>query len=99
MTNKCVDNKASKAIQFHRGLHQILCLVAGDHLSLPQELIEAAAGLSVQREDVVKKLVDAMGAIAAVAADVDSNLKQIREFLEVRNPRNKKLNYTFQALR
>ena len=52
-------------------------------MSLPQELIEAAAGLSVQKEDVVKKLVDAMGSIAAVAADVETNMKQIREFLEV----------------
>ena len=50
---------------------------------MPQELIEAAAGLSVQKEDVVKKLIDAMGSIAKVAADVDSNMKQIREYLEV----------------
>jgi hypothetical protein len=47
-------------------------------------LIEAAAGLSVQKEDVVKKLVDAMGSIAAVAADVDDNLRQIRDYLQVR---------------
>jgi hypothetical protein len=51
---------------------------------MPQELIEAAAGLSVQKEDVVKKLVEAMASIAAVAADVESNLRQIREYLEVK---------------
>jgi hypothetical protein len=53
---------------------------------MPQELIEAAAGLSVQKEDVVKKLVEAMASIAAVAADVESNLRQIREYLEVNMP-------------
>ena len=52
-------------------------------MSLPPELIEAAAGLSVQKEDVVKKLIDAMGSLAAVAADVATNLKEIREYLEV----------------
>jgi hypothetical protein len=52
---------------------------------MPQELIEAAAGLSVQKEDVVKKLVEAMASIAAVAADVESNLRQIREYLEVKH--------------
>ncbi len=60
--------------------------IPGDHLSMPQELIEAAAGLSVQKEDVVKKLVEAMASIAAVAADVESNLRQIREYLEVNMP-------------
>ena len=59
-------------------------IVAGDHLALPQELIEAAAGLSVQKEDVVKKLVGAMASISAVASDVESNIRQIREYLEVR---------------
>ncbi len=58
--------------------------IIGDHLSMPQELIEAAAGLSVQKEDVVKKLVEAMASIAAVAADVEANLRQIREYLEVK---------------
>ena len=53
-------------------------------MSLPQELIEAAAGLSVQKEDVVKKLVEAMASISAVASDVESNIRQIREYLEVR---------------
>ena len=53
-------------------------------MSMPQELIEAAAGLSVQKEDVVKKLVEAMASIAAVAADVEANLRQIREYLEVK---------------
>jgi hypothetical protein len=66
-----------------RYTYKVNILFSGDHLALPQELIEAAAGLSVQKEDVVKKLVEAMASIAAVAADVEANLRQIRDYLEV----------------
>ena len=70
-------------MSFWTSLLSFLCSLTGDHLSLPQELIEAAAGLSVQKEDVVKKLVEAMASISAVASDVESNIRQIREYLEV----------------
>jgi tyrosine-protein phosphatase non-receptor type 23 len=53
----------------------------GDHLALPQELIEAAAGLSVHKEDVVKRLIDAMASIASVAGEVQVNISYIREIL------------------
>ncbi len=60
------------------------------HLSLPQDLIECAAGLSVKGEgqgleggSAVERLADAMARIASVSADVEAALKEIKELLEV----------------
>jgi tyrosine-protein phosphatase non-receptor type 23 len=54
----------------------------GDHIALPQELIEVAAGLSM-KDNAVKKLTDAMARIAAVSADVQASLNEIKEILVV----------------
>ena len=54
----------------------------GDHIALPQEVIESAANLSA-KGNAVEKLTDAMKRIAAVSADVQSSLDEIREMLEV----------------
>lgn len=54
----------------------------GDHLALPQEVIECAAGLSA-KDNAVQKLTDAMSRIAAVSADVQASLNEIKEMLEV----------------
>jgi len=53
----------------------------GDHIALPQELIEAAAGLSVHKEDIVRKLIDAMSSIASATGEVQINISSIREIL------------------
>ena len=51
-------------------------------IALPQELIEVAASLSVQGEDnVTVHLKNAMSRIAAVSAEVETSLKEIKEIL------------------
>ena len=53
-----------------------------DHLGLPQELIECAAAFSV-KEDAIKRLTEAMGRIASISADVESEINEIEELLKV----------------
>ena len=53
-----------------------------DQIALPQELIEVAASLSVKGEDsVIGHLKSAMARIAAVSAEVETSLKEIRQYL------------------
>ena len=54
----------------------------GDHISLPQEVIECAASLAA-KDNAVEKLTDAMDRIAAVSADVETSLNEIKELLDV----------------
>ena len=54
----------------------------GEHLALPQELIEVVAGVSV-KGDVSKNLSEAMTKIAAVSSDVDRGIKDMKEILMV----------------
>ena len=49
----------------------------GDHLALPKEIIECAAGLSA-KDNAVPKLTEAMSRIAAVSADVQASLNEIK---------------------
>ena len=54
-----------------------------EHIALPQELIEVAASLSVKGEDnVTVHLKNAMSRIAAVSAEVEASLKEIRDILK-----------------
>ena len=54
-----------------------------EHIALPQELIEVAASLSVKGEDnVTVHLKTAMSRIAAVSAEVETSLKEIRDILK-----------------
>ena len=53
----------------------------GDHISLPQEVIECAASLSA-KDNAVDKLTDAMDRIAQVSADVETSLKEIKTILD-----------------
>ena len=50
---------------------------AGDHIALPQEVIECAASLAA-KENAVQKLTDAMARIANVSSDVQSSLDEIK---------------------
>ena len=56
----------------------------GDHLSLPQEVIECAAAVSVKGEDVTRELKEAMARIASISADVETSISEMREDLKVR---------------
>ena len=53
-----------------------------EHIQMPQELIEVAAQLSVQKDNVSTKLTEAMSRIAAVSSEVGSTLGEIREILK-----------------
>jgi len=52
-----------------------------DHISLPQELIECAAGLSV-RPSAVNQLGEAMAKLASVSAEVEASLREIQGLLK-----------------
>ena len=51
---------------------------AGDHIALPQELIESAAGLSGVNENPVKKLSGFMAKLAGISADVQAGLDEVQ---------------------
>ena len=51
---------------------------AGDHIALPQELIESAAGLCGVNENPVKKLSGFMAKLAGISADVQAGLDEVQ---------------------
>ena len=51
---------------------------AGDHIALPQELIECAAGFSAVNDNPVKKLSEAMAKLAGTSADVQATINEIQ---------------------
>lgn len=55
----------------------------GDHIGMPQELIEVAAALSVRTDkgSVLDQLKGAMASIASVSSEVESSLREIGELL------------------
>ena len=55
---------------------------AGDHIALPQELIESAAGLSGVHDNPVKKLSEKMAKLAGISADVQAGLDEVKEALD-----------------
>ncbi len=72
-----IEDKDNELVVFLSSLKLEEVPNPGDHISMPQELIECAAGLSV-KEDAVKKLTEAMARIAAVSADVQASLNEIK---------------------
>ena len=52
---------------------------AGDHIALPQELIECAAGFSAVNDNPVKKLSGAMAKLAGISADVQASINEIQD--------------------
>ena len=55
---------------------------AGDHIALPQELIECAAELSGVQDKPVKKLSETMAKLAGISADVQAHLDSIQDIIE-----------------
>ena len=55
---------------------------AGDHIALPQELIECAAELSGVQDKPVKKLSENMAKLAGISADVQAHLDSIQDIIE-----------------
>ena len=51
----------------------------GDHIALPQELIECAAGFSAVNVNPVKKLSGAMAELAGISADVQASINEIQD--------------------
>ena len=51
----------------------------GDHIALPQELIECAAGFSAVNDNPVKKLSGAMAELAGISADVQASINEIQD--------------------
>ena len=54
----------------------------GDHIALPQELIECAAGFSAVNDNPVKKLSGAMAKLAEISADVQASINEIQVKIE-----------------
>ena len=52
---------------------------AGDHIALPQELIECAAGFSAVNDNPVEKLSGAMAKLAGISADVQTSINEIQD--------------------
>ena len=80
-----IDTKDSSLVEFLSSLELDEIPAADANLSLPQQVIECAAGLSVKggETSAVGRLAEAMGRIASVSADVEAALGEIRDMLEV----------------
>ena len=76
-----IEDKDTELVVFLTSMNLEEVPNPGDHLALPKEIIECAAGLSA-KDNAVPKLTEAMSRIAAVSADVQASLNEIKEMLD-----------------
>ena len=76
-----IEAKDDELVNFMLSMNLEQVPNAGDHIALPQELIESAAGLSGVHENPIKKLSEKMAKLAGISADVQASLDEVQDAL------------------
>ena len=77
-----IEAKDEELVNFMLSMNLEQVPNAGDHIALPQELIESAAGLSGVHENPIKKLSGKMTKLAGISADVQASLDEVQAALD-----------------
>ena len=77
-----IEAKDEELVNFMLSMNLEQVPNAGDHIALPQELIESAAGLSGVHENPIKKLSGKMAKLAGISADVQASLDEVQAALD-----------------